>query len=646
MKRSRAKAIGLGLALLAGPLHAADEPAAAPAGPKLLPASVRGADWVSASSGDANTVWFPVRKPAIAAPQPAIVPISANPAAEPMPAPAPTGPRLNTSESALGPLPAIPVIPDAVPATLPTSPAPPAGLPVIPRVTEEPRDWRPVPPPGEQPISAAPVVPQPVPPRHEEPRFAPVPGPMPAFAQPSQPLPPPREVPPREVPPANPVPAAPPARPAEGELPVAPPALMIPAGAVVPGKHGTFGSPPIRISRDYPPLGDLLHGWPDSRGGTAGGTGSAAVDRLSFRAEYLMWWTPAAQIPALATTSLAPASSLGVGGVLGFGFLGDPATRSLLGPGTLGGTFRNGLRLRAGYWFDDCGTCGIDGSFFFLGRQSNSSPFGSNQFPVITRPFFAPNLNQEFGETVAFPGFSAGSLRVNNSSSLWGTDVNLRHALAKTCEFRAEWFVGYRVLSLSESLSVSENVLALSNNLNDLGGMDPPGTRIAVQDRFATRNWFNGGQVGLAAERNWGRVSLDVRGSVALGNTHQELTISGSQVKLLPGAVTPTVFNGGLLAAGPNLGRFSRDRFGVVPEVSLNLGYWLTQNLKVYGGYNFLYWSSVIRPGDQIDRVVDLTFVPNPPVGVAFSGQNRPQPLLRQTDFWAQGIQFGLEGRW
>jgi hypothetical protein len=66
----------------------------------------------------------------------------------------------------------------------------------------------------------------------------------------------------------------------------------------------------------------------------------------------------------------------------------------------------------------------------------------------------------------------------------------------------------------------------------------------------------------------------------------------------------------------------------------------------VYAGYNFLYWNNVIRPGDQIDRTVDVTFVPNPPAGVPASGQNRPQPLFRQSDLWVNGIQFGAELRW
>ena len=62
------------------------------------------------------------------------------------------------------------------------------------------------------------------------------------------------------------------------------------------------------------------------------------------------------------------------------------------------------------------------------------------------------------------------------------------------------------------------------------------------------------------------RWSLDLRTTVALGSTHQRLTIDGSQVRTLPGQA-PLVFRGGLLALDSNIGTFSRDRFSVVPEV-------------------------------------------------------------------------------
>jgi hypothetical protein len=206
-------------------------------------------------------------------------------------------------------------------------------------------------------------------------------------------------------------------------------------------------------------------------------------------------------------------------------------------------------------------------------------------------------------------------------------------------------FVGYRYLSLRESLTITEDITVIGSGGNRLAITDPIGTHVVVQDRFATRNYFNGGQIGGLYERRYGRWSWDARGSVALGSTHQVLDIDGVQVRQQPG-VAPMMFRGGLLAAGPNLGQFTRDQFSVVPELSLNVGYWVTPSLRLYAGYNFLYWTNVIRPGDQIDHTVDLTFVPNALSGANFSGQYRPRPLFKQSDLAVNGIQVGLDWRW
>ncbi len=53
----------------------------------------------------------------------------------------------------------------------------------------------------------------------------------------------------------------------------------------------------------------------------------------------------------------------------------------------------------------------------------------------------------------------------------------------------------------------------------------------------------------------------------------------------------------------------------------------------------------MIRPGDQIDPVVDLTNVPNAPA-VTPGAPNRPAALFRQSDLWVTGVQFGAEWRW
>ena len=76
----------------------------------------------------------------------------------------------------------------------------------------------------------------------------------------------------------------------------------------------------------------------------------------------------------------------------------------------------------------------------------------------------------------------------------------------------------------------------------------------------------------------------------------------------------------------------------------MQVGYQLTPHVRTFVGYNCLYWTNTLRPGDQIDRVVDLSFVPNFAAGGTVA--NRPLPTFRQADVWAQGVQFGVEARW
>jgi hypothetical protein len=422
------------------------------------------------------------------------------------------------------------------------------------------------------------------------------------------------------------------------ELPVAPPALMVPD--CTPGKYGSFGSPPIRLSRDYPPLSELcgtpVRDWFVSRFAGDREAGSGGF----LQGEYLLWWMPGLRIPVLATTNPNPNS---------FGFLGEPGTVPILGPGTMIGSTRQGFRVRGGLWLDDCCSCGIDGSIFVLGRRTADASFSSSQFGLITRPVFSPNIQPgigfigETGEAVTVPGVLTGGLTAHAESFLWGADANIRHCLNSGCDWKLMGFAGYRFLSLSEKLSVQENILVTGASPR-VAVPDPIGTTIVVRDTFETHNRFNGGQIGATYERRRGRWDLDTRASIAFGVTSQELDIDGFQTRTRPGGV-PATFRGGLLAAGPNLGHFTRDRFSVVPEATVNVGYWLTPNLKAFVGYNFIYWTNVIRPGDQIDRTVDLSFVPNAPP-TAPSGQLRPQPLFRQSDLWVTGIQFGAEWRW
>lgn len=194
---------------------------------------------------------------------------------------------------------------------------------------------------------------------------------------------------------------------------------------------------------------------------------------------------------------------------------------------------------------------------------------------------------------------------------------------------------GRTYLYLQDSLNIREDLLQAAN-----AAFGIPETSFVVEDRFHTHNEFVGGQLGMRTLVQIDGFSLEVLAKVALGTTHQSVTIDGATTTTVAGAAPVSGF-GGLLALPTNIGSYSRDRFTVVPEVNVTLGYQLTSWLRGFVGYNFLYWSSVVRAGEQIDLGVNPNYIP-PPV-TPTTGPPRPAFLGTTTDLWVQGLTFGVE---
>jgi hypothetical protein len=196
---------------------------------------------------------------------------------------------------------------------------------------------------------------------------------------------------------------------------------------------------------------------------------------------------------------------------------------------------------------------------------------------------------------------------------------------------RLDLVVGFRYLHLGDEVNVTQDLTAL-----EIASRVTPGTTFVVNDRFATSNDFYGGVIGLSGERRYGPLFVGGKVSVALGGVVQTTTIDGSTVI---GGVAQA---GGLLALPSNVGRYRTSSFAVVPEAGLRVGFQVTEAARVYGGYNFLYLSSVARAGDQIDPAVNPQLLP--PRG-AVPGPAVPAFPDRTTDFWLQGVNLGVELR-
>lgn len=362
----------------------------------------------------------------------------------------------------------------------------------------------------------------------------------------------------------------------------------------------------------------------------------APSGRAWLSAEYLMWWTRSTQLPVLATTS-SPAFN---------GIVGSGDTQSVLG-GSFGQTLHGGARFSGGWWFTDDQRRGVDARFMFLFHNGNEIGATTAAYPLLARPFFNANTPVgPFSEVVGAPGLAAGGIAAVLENSLWGADVNYRRFLAGSPCYRLDGLIGFRYLNFKETLSITEAFNRTPGSPMTVGA---PALGGVINDRFRAENDFYGGQIGFTTETRRGRWFFNTRATIAFGTVHQTAEIAGGQALAFGPGLTAQ-YPGGLLALpGANAGVFSQNKFAVLPEVGFNIGYHITPHLRAFVGYNFLYLSSVLRASGTIDPVVDAARIPNFPLPgnpAILPGTPHPAPQFRTTDFWAQGINFGLQWTW
>ncbi len=360
------------------------------------------------------------------------------------------------------------------------------------------------------------------------------------------------------------------------------------------------------------------------------------AERFWVRTDYLMWWTNGAYLPPLVTTSPdgTPRSEAGV--------LGEPGTRVVFGDSMVGDAMRSGIRTRGGMRLGCGDTWALEGEYFTLFDQSaeyDSGPRSDRR--ILSRPFYDIELGRERAELVSYDDYLDGRVTVDfhdyfQSAGVWAR-YNLACCAAPVCDpcqvrsRRVQLVAGYRYFNLSDTTIIREDLLGGPDSLE-------PGTRFQIDDSFHARNDFHGAELGLVTQWIRGRWSLELLSKVALGNNHQVVFIDGSQTISRVGLPAER-YDEGIFAGWPNINRYTRDSFTMIPQLGVELGYDWNRRLRTTLGYNILYWASVTRSGDQIELVLDpRNFPPNTPSGLPF-----PQFPGRTSDFWAQGLNLGLE---
>lgn len=392
-----------------------------------------------------------------------------------------------------------------------------------------------------------------------------------------------------------------------------------------PGAHGQF-----HASCGAP--GDCRAGCSSCGGDGCGVCGPQG--RIWGEFDYILWSARGDKAPPLVTTSPAGTASASAG------VLGTPGAGILAGGAGLGDEFRSGIRVNIGGWLNDSQTFGVQVGGFTIADANTSAAFSSTGDPILARPFVNAITGLPASQLVALPGILAGGVGVDHSSSIYGFDAALRGNMCCSSCYRLDALLGYRYFHLEEGLTVSENLTAGAAAPAALGVA--AGTNIRVVDAFSTSNTFNGVQAGFTGEyRFWDRLFFSGTGKASFGWIDQTSNIFGATTVTLPGA-TPTTAAGGLLALSSNIGSRSRSEAVIVPELNLNLGMQVTQNVRLRAGYNFLYVSSVVRPGNVIDTTVNPGLIP-PPTGSPLPARPAVQPRL--DDFFLHGINAGVEVR-
>lgn len=400
--------------------------------------------------------------------------------------------------------------------------------------------------------------------------------------------------------------------------------------------------------------------------------------RFWASADYLLWWFKRSPEPVPLVTSASFNDALP-------GALGQANTRVILGGRSLDGDPHSGGRFSAGWWLDADSGIGIDGNYLFLATRTARASVATSGLPGgpdVAVPIFdvsgIAGLSGVPGETIfilpgPFPGYIVGSsaaqvaafqgaFQIASSSRLQGAEINGTALLDRRGGLRFDGLAGFRWLQLVEDFSFAGQSSGVTGSLAS-------GQFYNIRDQFGTRNNFYGGQLGFRARYEMDRFSVQAAARIALGATQQVAQVSGGgqttggNLFISTSGTANRVLPGGIFTQPTNIGHFERDVFAVAPEVMLDLGYQITSAIRVSVGYTFLYLSDVARPGDQIDRAVNITRTAladasratlgtgTGPIAFGHSGSGlSPRPFgpvtpafrFHDDSFWAQGIHFDL----
>ncbi len=343
--------------------------------------------------------------------------------------------------------------------------------------------------------------------------------------------------------------------PPAAKLPVGTPPTGAPPAGVSPG-----GVPPAGMPSTAPT--ESPTGLPSSRltdttapGFTTAPASAGGEQAFWASADMMFSWFRGVTLPPLVTTSPlgTPAGTAGI--------LGQPTTSTQFGGGQAEDNIRYGFRVETGYWFGSDRILGVEAGMMILGTQNTPFAISSSTNPILARPYTDATDFTQQAALVAFPGVSNGSVNVTSTSGhFYSGNLDFDLKVVDEGWFRLTAMAGYRYYRYDESLGIQDTIEPISP-------VFVAGTQITSTDRFATRNLFNGLDLGVRPQIVWGPWTLDMLLRVAAGNLHHTVDIEGEQVVSVPG-FAPVANLGGVYALPTNIGLHGSSDWVVTPEVA------------------------------------------------------------------------------
>lgn len=344
------------------------------------------------------------------------------------------------------------------------------------------------------------------------------------------------------------------------------------------------------------------------------------------RYELLMWFPKAQPLPPLLVGSMGPISPI----------LGKPGVSNLIGGQSIDNPLSTGGRFVWG-WDSNDNDWGTEISYLFTGTRTATSGFdGQGRNVNLGRPIVDPATGLESFLEVSAPG-RPGQFRATTTNRMTGWEVNaVRHIDSNPTSY-LNFVVGYRFFLNHEGVRLEQ-----TQTMPMAGG----NLSANAADQFDGHTRFHGGQIGFDFGHDLNRFFVEGSMKVALGSSYNVVKIGGQTNIIITGQRPGPIIAplpGGVFAQSSNSGRQSQSHFAVLPEGQLRLGYKFRDRSRFYVGYNFLYLSDAVRPGDQIDRTISQAMIAAANGGVAAPAGLRPQASFTRTDLWVQGINLGFE---